>query len=151
MDNDDDDWVGEPEGRHSRERADPAFWSGQRPPQHRWPRASGSCSSLLLVVLLYFYTLGLMARILFAPFSIAGSLIAGFVARKVFDRHLDRRSTTRSRPRRARSASRFALVLMAAMLQAAVFAQAPAPCSTARLGGRSAASPERGQGAKDKA
>ena len=29
---DDDDWVGEPpEGRHSRERADPGFWSGQRP------------------------------------------------------------------------------------------------------------------------
>ena len=29
---DDDDWVGEPpEGRHSRDRADPAFWSGQRP------------------------------------------------------------------------------------------------------------------------
>ena len=30
---DDDDWVGEPpEGRHSRDRADPAFWGRQRPP-----------------------------------------------------------------------------------------------------------------------
>ena len=29
---DDDDWVGEPpEGFHSRERADPDFWRGQRP------------------------------------------------------------------------------------------------------------------------
>ncbi len=29
---DDDDWVGEPpEGRHSRSRADPGFWSTQRP------------------------------------------------------------------------------------------------------------------------
>ena len=29
---DDDDWVGEPpEGRHSRSRADPGFWAGQRP------------------------------------------------------------------------------------------------------------------------
>lgn len=29
---DDDDWVGEPpEGRHSRSRSNPGFWSGQRP------------------------------------------------------------------------------------------------------------------------
>ena len=29
---DDDDWVGEPpEGRHSRDRAKPEFWRGQRP------------------------------------------------------------------------------------------------------------------------
>ena len=29
---DDDDWVGEPpEGFHSRDRADPGFWAGQRP------------------------------------------------------------------------------------------------------------------------
>ena len=29
---DDDDWVGEPpEGRHSRDRANPGFWAGQRP------------------------------------------------------------------------------------------------------------------------
>jgi hypothetical protein len=30
---DDDDWVGEPpEGRHTRDRAKPEFWRGQRPP-----------------------------------------------------------------------------------------------------------------------
>jgi len=29
---DDDDWTGEPpEGRHSRERANPGFWAAQRP------------------------------------------------------------------------------------------------------------------------
>lgn len=29
---DDEDWVGEPpEGFHSRDRADPDFWKGQRP------------------------------------------------------------------------------------------------------------------------
>ncbi|MDQ3609848.1 MAG: hypothetical protein M3459_13275 [Actinomycetota bacterium] len=29
---DDDDWVGTPpEGRHSRERADPGFWRSHRP------------------------------------------------------------------------------------------------------------------------
>ena len=29
---DDDDWVGEPpEGRHTRDRADPGFWADQRP------------------------------------------------------------------------------------------------------------------------
>ena len=31
---DDDDWVGEPpEGRHTRDRAEPAFWWRQRPAQ----------------------------------------------------------------------------------------------------------------------
>ena len=31
---DDDDWVGEPpEGRYSRDRADPEFWRNQRPVQ----------------------------------------------------------------------------------------------------------------------
>jgi hypothetical protein len=31
---DDDDWVGEPpEGRYSRDRADPEFWRHQRPMQ----------------------------------------------------------------------------------------------------------------------
>lgn len=31
---DDDDWTGEPpEGRHSRDRARPEFWRGQRAPQ----------------------------------------------------------------------------------------------------------------------
>jgi hypothetical protein len=30
---DDDDWTGEPpEGRHSRDRADPDFWRRNRPP-----------------------------------------------------------------------------------------------------------------------
>ncbi|HSD80057.1 MAG TPA: hypothetical protein VLB47_05330 [Solirubrobacteraceae bacterium] len=30
---DDDDWVGTPpEGRYTRDRADPAFWRRQRPP-----------------------------------------------------------------------------------------------------------------------
>jgi hypothetical protein len=30
---DDDDWVGTPpEGRYSRDRADPGFWRRQRPP-----------------------------------------------------------------------------------------------------------------------
>jgi hypothetical protein len=30
---DDDDWVGTPpEGRHSRDRAQPGFWRRQRPP-----------------------------------------------------------------------------------------------------------------------
>jgi hypothetical protein len=29
---DDDDWVGTPpEGRHSRDRANPGFWAGQKP------------------------------------------------------------------------------------------------------------------------
>ena len=29
---DDDDWVGEPpEGRHTRDRADPGFWENNRP------------------------------------------------------------------------------------------------------------------------
>ena len=29
---DDDDWVGEPpEGRHTRDRADPGFWQNNRP------------------------------------------------------------------------------------------------------------------------
>jgi hypothetical protein len=41
---DDDDWVGEPpEGRYSRDRAKPEFWSG------RWPLAG---AGLVVVVLL---------------------------------------------------------------------------------------------------
>lgn len=40
---DDEDWVGTPpEGRYSRDRADPGFWRGQRPP--------GLFLGLLLVV-----------------------------------------------------------------------------------------------------
>ena len=44
---DDDDWVGEPpEGRHSRERADPGFWARQ------WqPAAAGSILFFLLLAL----------------------------------------------------------------------------------------------------
>lgn len=45
---DDDDWVGEPpEGRHSRERANPGFWANQ------WQvRAiSGAAIGILLVVI----------------------------------------------------------------------------------------------------
>jgi hypothetical protein len=31
---DDDDWVGEPpEGRHTRDQANPEFWRRQRPPE----------------------------------------------------------------------------------------------------------------------
>ncbi len=44
----DDDWVGEPpEGRHARDRADPAFWSGQRP-----LAIAGAGLGLALIVLL---------------------------------------------------------------------------------------------------
>ncbi len=44
---DDDDWVGEPpEGRHTRERADPGFWARQ------WqPAAAGSVLFFLLLAL----------------------------------------------------------------------------------------------------
>jgi len=45
---DDDDWVGEPpEGRHTRDRADPSFWSGQRPRS-----ITGAGLGLALIVLL---------------------------------------------------------------------------------------------------
>jgi hypothetical protein len=42
---DDDDWVGTPpEGRHSRDRADPGFW------QNQWqPAAAGAVLFLLIV------------------------------------------------------------------------------------------------------
>jgi hypothetical protein len=43
---DDDDWVGEPpEGRHSRERADPAFWRNQ------WQAAAAGSVLFVLVVI----------------------------------------------------------------------------------------------------
>jgi hypothetical protein len=44
---DDDDWVGEPpEGRHSRERANPGFWANQ------WQAgAIGGAAVLLLLVI----------------------------------------------------------------------------------------------------
>jgi hypothetical protein len=46
--NDDDDWVGEPpEGRHTRDRAKPAFWGNQ------WQAvAASSVTGVLLIVLL---------------------------------------------------------------------------------------------------
>jgi hypothetical protein len=45
---DDDDWVGTPpEGRHSRDRADPGFWRNQ------WqPAAAGSVLFVLVVIVL---------------------------------------------------------------------------------------------------
>ncbi len=44
---DDDDWVGTPpEGRYSRDRADPDFWSRQR------PVAFGGAALMLLVIVL---------------------------------------------------------------------------------------------------
>ena len=45
---DDDDWVGTPpEGRHSRDRADPGFW------QNQWqPAAAGAVLFVLVVIVL---------------------------------------------------------------------------------------------------
>ncbi len=45
---DDDDWVGTPpEGRHSRDRADPGFWANQ------WqPAAAGAVLFVLVVIVL---------------------------------------------------------------------------------------------------
>ncbi|MGI8845021.1 MAG: hypothetical protein ACR2HC_02420 [Thermoleophilaceae bacterium] len=46
---DDDDWVGEPpEGHYTRERADPGFWSGQRPPAI----VAGAIGIVVIVLLL---------------------------------------------------------------------------------------------------
>lgn len=46
MAGDDDDWVGEPpEGRHTRDRANPAFWANQ------WqPAAIGGATVVILIV-----------------------------------------------------------------------------------------------------
>lgn len=45
---DDDDWVGTPpEGRHSRDRARPGFWAGQKPLY-----AGGGVLLLLVIVVL---------------------------------------------------------------------------------------------------
>ena len=45
---DDDDWVGTPpEGRHSRDRADPGFW------QNQWqPAAAGAVLFVLILIVL---------------------------------------------------------------------------------------------------
>ncbi len=49
---DDDDWVGEPpEGRHSRDRANPGFWANQRPLSFT-AAAIGIVLIILLLVLL---------------------------------------------------------------------------------------------------
>jgi hypothetical protein len=47
MSKDDDDWVGEPpEGRHSRDRANPGFWANQ------WQAgAIGGAAILILLVI----------------------------------------------------------------------------------------------------
>lgn len=50
---DDDDWVGTPpEGRHSRDRAAPAFWWKQRPAQLGFAGLAVLLAILALVVLL---------------------------------------------------------------------------------------------------
>jgi hypothetical protein len=42
----DDDWVGEPpEGRHSRDRADPGFW------QNQWQASAAGAVLFVLVVI----------------------------------------------------------------------------------------------------
>ena len=49
---DDDDWVGEPpEGRHTRDRANPGFWATQRPVSYT-AAAIGIVVIVLLLVLL---------------------------------------------------------------------------------------------------
>ena len=54
MSYDDDDWVGTPpEGRHSRDRAKPEFWSGQRPLM-----LGGAVLVVLVIVLLLVALLG---------------------------------------------------------------------------------------------
>lgn len=43
----DDDWSGTPpEGRHSRDRADPGYW------QRSWPMAAAAGAALLVLVLI---------------------------------------------------------------------------------------------------
>lgn len=45
MSPDDDDWVGTPpEGRHARDRADPAYWN------RSWPVAAAAGAMLFLLV-----------------------------------------------------------------------------------------------------
>jgi hypothetical protein len=48
---DDDDWVGEPpEGRYSRDRADPGFWRRQAPPVSITAAGIGIVLIVLLIV-----------------------------------------------------------------------------------------------------
>jgi len=62
-----------------------------------------------------------MARVLFAPFSIIGSLIAGFVARKAFD-GIWSAIDDEEPPEAGEEQESLARVLLATILQAAVFA-----------------------------
>jgi hypothetical protein len=51
---DDDDWTGEPpEGRHSRDRADPDFWRRNRPPVTVGAAGIGIALIILLVAWLF--------------------------------------------------------------------------------------------------
>jgi hypothetical protein len=46
-DDDDDDWVGEPpEGRYTRDRADPEFWRSQ------WPIGPGGAALMIVIIVL---------------------------------------------------------------------------------------------------
>ena len=48
---DDDDWTGEPpEGRHSRDRANPDFWRNMRPPVSITAAGTGIVLIVLLIV-----------------------------------------------------------------------------------------------------
>ena len=62
-----------------------------------------------------------MSRVLFAPFSIIGSLLAGLVARKAFDR-IWSAIDDEEPPEAGEEREPLARVLLAAVLQAAVFA-----------------------------
>ncbi len=62
-----------------------------------------------------------MSRVLFAPFSIIGSLLAGLAARKLFDR-VWALIDDEEPPEAGEEAETIARVLLAAVLQAAVFA-----------------------------
>jgi hypothetical protein len=47
---DDDDWTGEPpEGRHTRDRADPGFWQRNRPPISITAAGTGIVLIILLI------------------------------------------------------------------------------------------------------
>jgi hypothetical protein len=51
---DDDDWVGEPpEGRHSRDRANPDFWRNMGPPLSITAAGTGIVLIVLLLVWLF--------------------------------------------------------------------------------------------------
>ena len=67
------------------------------------------------------YTPSVMSRILFAPFRIVGSLIAGLVARKAFER-LWSAIDDEEPPEAGEEREPLARVLLAAVLQATVFA-----------------------------